>query len=137
VELDKLHIFQRHAGQVGDCSSAAGVDVGVGRIGIDAPLAASGDDDGVGSEGLQGAAGDMEGHHADGPPIVNHQARKEPLVVEGDVTFEALLPQRVQQLMSRAVGGVAGTGETRPAKRPLGDSPVRETVKVGSPVLQF
>ena len=75
VELDELHVLDRHAGVVGDGRAAAGGDDGVGDVAVDAAGAAGGHDHGVGREGLEAAADHVVGDDAAAGAVVDDEAR--------------------------------------------------------------
>ena len=73
MELDELHVLERHPGVVGQGHAAAGVDERVGGVGVDAARTAGGDDDGIRGEGLEAAADHVVGHHALAHAVVHDE----------------------------------------------------------------
>ena len=81
VVLDHLHVHQRSARAVGHRDAVARADEGVGGRVEDLPVAAGGQDHGLGGEQLERAVADVAGHRAGDPPessrtraVVNHSS---------------------------------------------------------------
>ena len=64
MELDHLHVLQRHAGAVGEGHAVARADVAVGGERVDAAEAAGGEDRRFRGDGVHLAASDIDGGDA-------------------------------------------------------------------------
>ena len=133
VELHELHILKLQTGVQGQCHAVAGQIPRV-RRGVEQPARASrGQHDVPGVHGVHGAGMRIERHHALdlGARLVQHQVGHIPFLGECDAGRHALLPQRVQDLVTDAVGGVGGALDRllaevggMPAEAPLRDMSV-------------
>ena len=133
VELHELHILKLQTGVQGQCHAVAGQIPRV-RRGVEQPARASrGQQDVPGVHGVHGAGMRIERHHALdlGARLVQHQVGHIPFLGECDAGRHALLPQRVQDLVTDAVGGVGGALDRllaevggMPAEAPLRDMSV-------------
>jgi hypothetical protein len=137
VELDELHVLDRHAGVVGDRRPAAGGDDGVGRVAVEPAGAARGHDHGVGREGLEPAADHVVGDHATAGAIDDDQAGDEDLDVHLDLALVGALDEAVEQVVPGLVGAVAGARVAGAAERALGDAAVVETAERAPPVIHL
>ena len=124
VELDELHVHQRHAGAIGEGVAVAGRDQGVGGRRVDATEAAGRQHDGLRRQRLDLAGAHVDRDGAPAAAIVDDERRHEPLVVGADVQLERLLVQDVQERLAGDVGDVAGAGEAGAAEGPLRDATV-------------
>jgi hypothetical protein len=111
MELEELHVFQRDAAAVDDCSPIAGIGIGVGSDLPDAPVSAGGDDDSLGVEGMQFAGSQLDSDNASSLPVYDQQVEHLEFVVELDLVLQALLVQGLQDHVTRAVGGVTGAAD--------------------------
>jgi hypothetical protein len=112
VELEELHVLERHAAPPEQARAVAREGVGVGRHLEDAPEPAGGEEGGRALEDVEVAGGELVGHHPRhapaGVPVHEGDVEHLELVEEGHAPGHALLVERLQDHVSGAVGGVAG-----------------------------
>ncbi len=137
VELDELHVLQRHAGAVGDAHSAARVDDGVRRAAVDAPVSARAEDDGIGGEGAKGSREAAQRHGAHHSLGGAGEGEELPLVDELDTALDALFVEGMEHDVARAVRGVAGSRESGATEGALGDAAVLEAGEGTAPGLEL
>ncbi len=119
VELVELHVLQRHARPIRQRDAVAGQRVGVGGDAEHAPEAAGGQQHGGRAEDVQLAVGQPVRHDALRAGLWRaEQLHHVVLVEEQHARLEALLVERLQDHVARAVGRVAGA-----ADRPLAEVP--------------
>jgi len=108
VELEELHVFQRHAVAQADGRAVARQRMGVGGHVPAAAPAAGGEEDGLTVEDVQLAGGDLVGNDAAHRVPAANDVHHVELVEEVDPVFDALLVERLQDHVAGTVGGVAG-----------------------------
>ncbi len=114
MELDELHILQRHARTQCHGAAIAGAGMGRGAGEIDAAIAAGGEHGDLGAEAVDAAILQRPGHDAAaGTLLVHDQVERNVFDEELGLVLERLLKQRVQDRMAGPVGG--GTGALRDA----------------------
>ena len=125
VELEELHVLQRDAAAVRQRHAVAREGVGVGGRLVDLARAARGQDHGLGLEDVDLAGGQLVGddardvdllavrHVPGGEVVVDQQVEHVELVEELDLVLHALLVERLQDHVTRAVRGVAGPAHGR------------------------
>ena len=137
MELDELHVLERHAGVVGDGGAAAGGDDGVGGVAVDAAGAAGGHDHGVGGERLEAAADHVVGDDPAAAAVLDDEVGDEHLDVHRDLALVGALDEAVEQVVPGLVGAVAGARVAGAAEGPLGDAPVVEAAERAAPVVHL
>ena len=117
VELVELHVLQGQALAEHHGHAVTGEGVGVGGGLVHPARAAGGEHGGLGMEDVEVAGGELVGHTAGGHRALGglRQAEVEDveLVEELDVVLDAVLVERLQDHVTRAVGRVAGTTHGR------------------------
>ena len=109
MELPHLDVLHRHPGAQRHGNAIAGVDVGVGGAGVDAPGAAGGEHRGAGFDERCLAGLDANGDDAHHRPVaVLHQIHREPLGEEHRAGAHIVLVERVQHGMAGAIRRGAG-----------------------------
>jgi len=109
VELEELHVLQRHAGAQRHRHAVTGVDVGVAGGAEDLAAAAGRDQRGLGLDEQRLAGLDLEHQRAeDRALVVTDEVDGEEFVEEVRLRPDVLLEQRVQDGVAGAVGGRAG-----------------------------
>jgi hypothetical protein len=143
MELVHLHVFERHARAVGDGHAIAGARQGVAGNLEHPPVATRREQHGLAVEDVQVARAHVEGDDALADALVDQQVEALVLVEEVHVVLDALLVERLQDHVPRAVGGVAGAAHGRLAEVPrvapeasLGDLALRRAVEGQAAVLQ-
>ncbi len=116
MELVHLHVFERDAAPVRHGHAVAGTGQRVAGDAPGAAVAAGRQHDRLGVEDVQGAVAQAERHDATGLAVVDEEVQHHVLVEEVDLVLHRLLEHRLQDHVSRAVGGVA-----RAAHRPLAE----------------
>ena len=124
VVLDHLHVHQRGADAVRHRDPVPGADEGIRGGVVDLPVAAGGEDHGLGGEQLHGAVADVARHDAGDPPVVVLDERRgEPLLVAGDLlVLHELLVEHVEDRLAGDVGDVVGPRRRRPAECALAEA---------------
>ena len=117
MELDEFHVFQRQAVAEGDGHAVTGQRVRV-RGGLeDLAATARGEDDRLRLEHVDFAGGQIVGHDAGRPGLAvdlgHDQVEHVVLVEELDVVLDAVLVQRLENHVARAVRRVARTANGR------------------------
>ncbi len=145
MELEELHVLQRHAGTQRHGHAVPGIDQRVGIGAEDLPGATRGDQRGARQDHQPLAAGDIQQqrteHHA---LVVGDQVNGKVFIEEMRTGADVLLVQGLQDGMAGAVGGRAGAGgllaaevHALPAEPALVDGAVLEPGKRYAVVLQF
>lgn len=116
VELEELHVLERKALAPDDADAVAGQRVGVRRRLEDLAESARREDDGLRVEDVQVARREVVGDDTGdlGRPVVllhGDEVEHVVLVEEVDAELDAVLEERLQDHVPRAVGGVAGTAD--------------------------
>ena len=137
VELDELHVLQGDAGAVGHDDAVAGGGEGVGRDAEGAAVAAGGEHDGLGLDGLDLPAEDVVGDEALAGVVADHEVEGVPLAVDLDAALEQLLEEDGEQGVAGAVGGVDGARGGVAAEAPLGDAAVVHAGEGAAHVLEL
>ena len=109
MELDELHVLDRQTGAQRHAVAVARTGVGARAGEIDAPVAARGQDGGMGAEAVDGAVAQVPRDRAAARAVVVHQqVGREILDEELSVMLQRLLVERVQDGVAGAVGRRAG-----------------------------
>ena len=144
MELEEFHILQRYTATQTDRRAISGERMGVGSHFPTTTPAARGKKHRFAVEDVEIARGNIHGNNA--AHLVAHadQVYDLVLVVEIDVVLNALLVQRLQDHVPRAVGGVAGAVDRlagfvigMTAKAALRNFAVGEAIKGQTHVFQF
>ena len=108
MELEHLHVLERHAAPPGHRGTVAGQGMGVRGDAEHAPVAAGGHHDALGTEHVELTGGELVRHDPGGGAVgVPQQVEAVELVEEANVAFHALLIERLQDHVAGAVGGIA------------------------------
>src|SRR3989441_9922670 len=138
MELDILHVFQRHAGAIGEGHPVARLDEPVRRELVDAAAAAGREDRRLPRNRDESAAAEVEGDDALTRPAIDDEARDEVLVEAMDVLeLHRGLEERVEDVEPDFVRGEARPLDGHPAKRALTDAAVIIAGPRASPVLEL
>ncbi len=109
VELDEFHVLERQASTENHRKAVACVGVGVRRDLPGARVATGRKQRRLGVEDVEPALLEVPRHQTHARAVLHDQLRHIELVVETDPVLHALLVERVQLRVPRAVGGIAGT----------------------------
>ncbi len=144
VELEELHVFQRHAAPPTGCHRVAGKRVRVRRDFEHAPEAARGQQRRFGVKDVILTGVDLDGDGALAYAVLEDQVHDEELVEKLHLLLEALLVERLQDHVAGAVGGLAGAhhgplavGGSVSAEAALLDAAIRRAVEGQAHVLQL
>ncbi len=144
VELVHLHVLEGDPSPERHRRAVAGQRVGVRRDLEDPPVAAGGEQDRLRLEHVQFAGGQLVGDDAGAPTVLHQQVQHVELVEEPDVALDALLVERLQDHVARAVGREAGPADRTltvvarvPPEPPLVDPALGSPVEGESPVLEL
>src|SRR3989442_4986533 len=138
MELDHLHVFQRHAGAIGEGHPVARLDEPVRRELVDAAAAAGREDRRLPGNRDESAAPEAERDDALARPAVHDEARDEGLLETGDVLeLHRGLEERVEDVEPALVRGEACPLHGHPAERALSDAAVIIAGPRASPVLEL
>ena len=138
VVLDELHVLERNAGAVGHRHPVAGLDRGVGGEGEDAAATAGAEDHGFRLHDAHDAGAQLDGGDPLAAPVLDEEARREPLVVTLHLrVLEGGLEERVQHVEAGLVGGVPGPPDAHAAEGADGDAAVLLPAPRAAPVLEL
>src|SRR2546428_3968194 len=138
MELDHLHVFQRHAGAIGEGHPVARLDEPVRRELVDAAAAAGREDRRLPRNRDESAAAEVEGDDALTRPAIDDEARDAVLVAAMDVLeLHRGLEERVEDVETDLVRGEARPLDGHPAKRALADAAVIIAGPAAAPVLEL
>jgi len=113
MKLHELHVLQRQPGAQHHAAAIASAGVGRGAGKICAAVAAGGQYGHLRAKAMQLAGGQIDRHHAPALALLHEQIDREVFNIELGLVADRLLIQRVQQRMSGAIGGGAGSlGDT-------------------------
>ena len=118
VELEELDVLERQALAPDDADAVARQGVGVGGRLVDLPEPARREDDGLGVEDVEITRRELVGDDAGDLGVAvgilhRDEIERVELVEEVDAELDAVLEQRLQDHVARAVGGVAGATDGR------------------------
>ena len=138
MELHELHVLEGHARAVGQRHAVAGADGAVGGEGVDAAVAAGGQDHRAGGQGTHLTRAHVEADDALTTAVLGDQRGDEKLVQALDVgELQRGLEDRVQHVKARLVGGEAGAPGGHAAEGPHADTAVRFPAPGAAPVLHL
>ena len=119
VVLHELHVFQWHAGAVGQRHAVAGLDRAVGGEREHAPSTAAGDNHRIGAEKFHLTAAHLDRRETPATAVFDHQVGDVILVKALDRReLQRSLEQRVQDMETGLVGGEPGALLFHAAERP-------------------
>ena len=144
MKLEKFHILQRNAAPGTNRRAIAGIGVGVGGD-LEHPAEASGGKEyRLGSKNMDLTGGQLDHHHALAGVARKEQINHLVFVEEGDVIFDALLIEGLQDHMAGSISCIAGTAHWPfaeiagvSAEAPLIDAAVGCAVEGQAAVLQI
>ena len=144
VELEKFHILKRQTAPQRERNTIARHGVGIGRDLEYSSEATRRDHHSFGVKDVQLTGSDFVGDYPFRDVILDEQVHHLKFVEEPDVVLNALLVQRLEDHMSRAIRCVTGSLDCGltviscvSSKRPLGDFAFRRSTEGKTPVLKL
>src|SRR4030042_4527029 len=105
VVLDEFHVLEGDPAPVGHPDSASVIDVGVGRLEVDAAVPAGGKEDGPGPHGQDLPGGEVVDNRADAAPVLDDELGYQGFIIDLDLPPDRLHEKRMGDDQPRAVGG--------------------------------
>src|SRR2546427_54707 len=138
MELDHLHVLQRHAGAVGEGHAVARLDEAVRREFVHAAAPAGREDRRLPVDRDEAPAPKVDGDHPRADPALDNQARHKILVEPVDVLeLHRCLEERMQDVEADLVRRENGALDGHPAERTLAHPAVRVTGPGAAPVFEL